>query len=82
MQSYRCKCGKGWYSGSYPPSKCQGCDKCNTTYAQRPEDHKVPEPHNLETRYNQNTGKPYEMCMDCMYVDEEQYRLSKIKDGK
>lgn len=66
MQAYRCKCGEAKYWGSFPPSPCQGCYKCNTTLAQHPDYHQAPEPHQWVTRYKQNTGEPYEICKDCM----------------
>lgn len=47
------------------PLPCQGCDKCNTTYAQHPDYHSEPNPHEWITKYNQNTGEPYEVCSMC-----------------
>jgi hypothetical protein len=65
MQYYRCKCGNrvAWASSPMPP--CRGCDECNTTLAQYPNDHKVPEEHSWVVRYDTNNGKPYEVCEVC-----------------
>jgi len=65
MQHYRCKCGEATAFGSMPPTDCQGCDKCNTTYAQSPEGHSEPKAHEWITKYNQNTGEAYEVCDKC-----------------
>ncbi|KXK56232.1 MAG: hypothetical protein UZ05_CHB002000245 [Chlorobi bacterium OLB5] len=65
MQTYRCKCGESIITGSYPPAPCESCPKCNTTYAQHPDHHKEPQPHKWITKYDQNTGKSYEICQYC-----------------
>lgn len=62
------------------PCDCQGCKKCNTTYAGHPDNHKELQPHTWKTMYNQNTGKPYKRCDKCHAVDEESYREAAIKD--
>ncbi len=62
MRAYKCKCGNQEWIGSYGPPACLGCEKCGTQCGLD----SPPEPHRWVTRYNQNTGKPYEMCMDCM----------------
>lgn len=66
MQHYRCKCGEATAFGSTPPIDCQGCAKCNTTYAQSPDGHLEPKPHEWIKKYNQNTGEPYEVCERCL----------------
>jgi len=71
MQYYRCKCGKTESWGSMGPRKCQGCSECGTTLNQGPEYHKTPEPHEWVTRYSEITGKPYEVCINCMELKEE-----------
>lgn len=65
MQHYRCKCGEATMYGSMGPMACQGCDKCNTTYAQHPDNHETPKEHQWVTKYDQNTGDPYEICSMC-----------------
>jgi hypothetical protein len=67
MQNYRCKCGNATYYGSgEAPKPCQGCDECNTTYAQRPEDHKEREPHKWKPQFDVNTGLPDRpICVVC-----------------
>lgn len=65
MQTYRCKCGEALFHGSgMMPQPCQGCPKCNTTYAQSPDDHKTIEPHDYEIKYDSD-GTPYEWCRRC-----------------
>lgn len=65
MQHYRCKCGESTAFGSMSPMDCEGCDKCNTTYAQHPDYHETPKAHDWIIKYNENTGKPYEICGKC-----------------
>jgi hypothetical protein len=65
MRYYRCKCGEQTAWGSMPVSSCQGCKKCNTTLEEFPMDHKIPEPHEYITKFDENTGKPYEVCRVC-----------------
>ena len=67
MQYWRCKCGKEecWESG-FPPANCVGCDECKTTLGLNPDMHKPLEPHDLELRYDEKTGKPsYQRCKKC-----------------
>ena len=80
MQNWRCKCGESTAFGSMWPQDCEGCNQCNTTYAQHPDHHKIREPHEWKIRYNENTGKPYQMCNKCSHIDRESYDISKIKD--
>lgn len=66
MQYYRCKCGDRQLWTTDGPSDCVICNKCNTTLAQRPEDHKTEaKPHDYKTYYDQNTGKPFKLCHRC-----------------
>lgn len=65
MQYYRCKCGKSESWGSMPPKKCTSCPICNTTLARDPEGHRKPSEHNFVTKYDENTGEPYEVCSRC-----------------
>ena len=57
MQTYKCKCGlvTSWSSMGHQP--CEGCDECNTTFAQHPDDHKVREPHEWVTEQRVVDGK-------------------------
>jgi hypothetical protein len=66
MLYYRCKCGNSTAFGSMPPNPCDGCSKCNTTLALHPDYHRVPEPHKPVTRYDNVTGKSYQVCLTCM----------------
>jgi len=59
---------------------CQGCDKCNTTYAGHPDHHKELQPHEWGTKFDQNTGKPYKICELCYETDEKSFKEAKIKD--
>lgn len=61
--------------------KCQGCPKCNTTFASHPDHHEELQPHTLVSRYHPNTGKPYKMCSQCHYIDPQSYNDAKIKDN-
>lgn len=67
MLQYRCKCGESTYFGSgMAPHDCEGCDKCNTTYAFRPVDHKERKPHDYKKQYNVNTGElSHYICKVC-----------------
>lgn len=49
MQTYRCKCGESimWNTGE-KIHDCQGCEKCQTTFAQHPAYHHKLEPHEWE----------------------------------
>ena len=80
MQHYRCKCGESYSFGSMSPMDCQGCDICNTTYAQHPDHHKERKPHTMVTKYNQDTGKPYQICSMCSHIDRESYNKAQKKD--
>lgn len=66
MQYYRCKCGNStaWTSMGVPG--CTSCSKCGSDLAQGPEGHGEVEPHTFVTKYDQNTGAPYEVCRQCM----------------
>lgn len=68
MNYWRCKCGAytAWESG-FPPARCTGCEKCNTTLARHPDDHQEPEPHVMELRYDERTGEAtHYTCVVCM----------------
>jgi hypothetical protein len=47
-------------------SPCSRCDKCGSDFAQGPNEHEEPALHEYVTKYDQNTGKPYEICRRCM----------------
>lgn len=80
MRQLRCKCGKreAWTTDNF--QDCQGCPECGTTYAGHPDNHRPLQPHDWETKYNENTGKPYKRCKKCYEIDEESYKESKKKD--
>jgi len=71
MQYYRCKCSKAEAWGSMPPTNCQGCPYCNTTLTQHPDYHQTPAEHKYVTQYDENTGKPYEICLVCCHKREK-----------
>ena len=64
MQQYRCKCGKRTAWGSMSLAACQGCEECNTTFAQHPDRHKPLAPHAFKTKYKDD-GTPFEWCDRC-----------------
>lgn len=66
MKYYRCKCGKSEAWGSYPPVKCVGCPTCDTTLELHPDYHEKPSPHEFVTKYDEYTGKPYQICLNCL----------------
>jgi hypothetical protein len=67
MQFYRCKCGKStmWTSMGVPA--CTRCKRCGSDFAQGPQGHEEPSPHEYVTRYDEFTGKPYELCQLCIH---------------
>lgn len=77
MQVYRCRCGKSKFFGSDSPSPCQGCYLCETTYAQHPDDHKKPEPHQFDSvqRIETDEGeKTLSRCRWCYISRKEAER--------
>lgn len=80
MRYLKCKCGKREMWTTDGVHDCQGCDECGTTYSSHPDYHKELQPHKWMTMYNENTGKPYNICELCYEIDKESYKLSKIKD--
>jgi hypothetical protein len=65
MQYYRCKCGKMTAWTTMGVHACTKCPKCGSDLAQGPESHSEPEPHEYVTKYDVNTGVPYEICQTC-----------------
>lgn len=63
------------------PQDCQGCEKCGTTFAGHPDNHKPLQPHRWVINFNQNTGKPYKRCGDCNEIDKETYKLSRQQES-
>ena len=55
---------KGIVVCSWHPS--EGCEECRTTLATNPEDHKPMLEHYWVTKYDENTGKPYCRCKNCL----------------
>jgi hypothetical protein len=45
---------------------CSSCNHCGSDFAQSPEGHSEPDPHEYVIRYNELTGVAYELCMRCM----------------
>lgn len=74
MQFYRCKCGETVSHTSMGVPDCSKCDKCGSDLAQAPTLHEEPKPHEYVTRYDRNTGTPFEMCTKCMQRKPEACR--------
>ena len=58
---------------------CEGCEKCQTTFAQHPDHHQPLIPHDWGVMYNQHTGKPYKRCKRCSYVEPQSYEKARKK---
>jgi hypothetical protein len=52
-------------------SLCIVCPVCKSTLATGPESHQEPHPHEFKTKYNENTGEPYEICWNCLRTKKE-----------
>ena len=65
MQYYRCRCGHSQAWGSMGPASCARCPKCGSDLALGPSGHSEPKPHEYVTKYDPNTGAPYEVCTLC-----------------
>lgn len=76
MITLRCKCGERVLYTSMGTSDCEGCEKCGTTFAGHPDNHKPLQPHDWKIMYNQSTGKPYKRCKNCSQADMESYKES------
>ena len=71
MMYSRCKCGKSTsvHSG-YPDPPCHVCPECGSTLASHPDQHKEPQPHKWEQRYDPATGEPtLRRCRVCREKD-------------
>lgn len=67
----KCKCGSAerWDSGE-TVHPCQGCKKCQTTFASSPDNHKALETHDWKPRYNSETGElDKRMCGRCYAIE-------------
>jgi hypothetical protein len=65
MQFYRCKCGATTAHTTMGVPRCDRCPKCGSDLAQSPSHHSDPEPHKWVTKYDRDTGAPYEVCTSC-----------------
>lgn len=79
MRYLRCECGKSEMWTTDGVHDCQGCNVCKTTYSNT-KNHRVLQPHTWKTMYNENTGKPYNICEKCYEIDVVSYELSKKVD--
>lgn len=79
MMILRCKCGDKTCYTSMGSQDCEGCEKCNTTFAAHPDNHNELKPHEFITKYNSDTGKPYKWCKRCGQKDQESWEQSNIK---
>lgn len=70
MRYMRCKCGKRECWTSMGHADCDGCEKCNTTLEEHPDDHREPIPHVIGMRWkiDQQTGERYiaTNCTRCL----------------
>lgn len=66
MQYYRCKCGETASWSSMGVARCERCSKCGSDLALGPDGHLEPVSHEYVTKYDQNTGVPYEVCRGCL----------------
>ncbi len=66
MLYYRCKCGVSQAWSSMGVASCNGCGTCHTTLETSPDMHRTPDPHEPVTRYDEQTGKPYQVCLRCL----------------
>lgn len=73
MRSYQCKCGFITGSSSMGFPACTTCEKCGSTLATGPDSHPEPIPHDWQTMYDENTGKPYRRCKRCMKREKQAY---------
>lgn len=71
MRYLKCNCGacERWDTGEMV-QPCQGCEKCQTTFATNPEGHRPLQPHDWRPRYNPATGEPDKrMCGLCYAIE-------------
>jgi hypothetical protein len=73
MRFWKCKCGASEAFGSDPPAPCTKCDKCGSDLFGG-----EPKPHYYVTKYDENSGKPYELCNQCY---QRRDRLEKNTDN-
>jgi hypothetical protein len=73
MLYFKCKCGRMEFFGSgMCPALCDVCPTCGTTMLKdRDGNYFPPEPHKYKTKYNPDTGAPYERCTVCHQTREE-----------
>ena len=56
--------------------QCVRCSACGSDFAQGPDQHSDPEPHDYVTKYDQNTGDPYQVCRRCFARQDEEEETS------
>jgi hypothetical protein len=71
MLYYQCKCGEVTVTSSMGVPACDRCPKCGSRPAPGPRAHVDPVPHEYETRFAEDTGRPYERCRTCHRTREE-----------
>jgi hypothetical protein len=52
------------------PATCDVCSECGSDLALSPSLHRTPTQHKWITKYNENTGEPYEICENCFTLKE------------
>lgn len=71
MIYYRCKCGNAEAWSSMGVAPCIACSKCGSDLAASPNSHGAVQPHSFVTKYDTNTGAPYETCDRCYQRKDE-----------
>jgi hypothetical protein len=53
-------------------SACTRCSKCGSDLAQGPTGHaEKPAEHDFVTKYNQDTGEPFQICRNCLRTQKQ-----------
>jgi len=61
MKHMTCECGESeYFDGGISPARCEGCMECDTNFYKEPL-----APHVWGKRYDEKTGKPYQICKEC-----------------
>src|SRR5580700_10927309 len=79
MMFYRCKCGFSQAHTSMGVPACSRCPKCGSDLAPGPNVHSEPEPHEFVTKYDQNTGAPYQRCKRCFRTQAELDEVARVE---
>lgn len=83
MQYWRCKCGKSQAFGSMPPDRCASCKACGSDFAQAPDRHRDPLPHDFSHTKQVETDngpQPLTRCRYCHLTRAEIERREKTEE--